>query len=64
MKSIYFFILTLLSLAFVSCSEDTVDGNAKGTLTGSVRLEASNEPLANVKITTTHLLSLSAKKRI
>lgn len=53
MKSLYFFILTLLSLAFVSCSEDTVDGNAKGTLTGSVRLEASNEPLANVKITTT-----------
>ena len=44
MKSLYFFILTLLSLSFVSCSEDTVDGNAKGTLTGSVRLEASNEP--------------------
>src|SRR5690606_35331837 len=33
--------------------EDVIDGNAKGTLTGSVRLEATNEPLANVKITTT-----------
>lgn len=52
MKSIYF-ILTLFSLTLISCSEDVIDGNAKGTLTGSVRLESSNEPLANVKITTT-----------
>ncbi|RRA95433.1 carboxypeptidase regulatory-like domain-containing protein [Paenimyroides viscosum] len=53
MKSIYFLIITFLSLIFISCSEDVIDGNAKGTLTGSVRLEATNEPLANVKITTT-----------
>ena len=38
---------------FVSCSEDVIDGNARGTVTGSVRIESSNEPLENVKISTT-----------
>jgi len=52
MKSIYY-IITLLSLFFVSCSEELIDGNARGTVTGSVRLESSNEPLENVKISTT-----------
>lgn len=53
MKSIYLYIIVLTSLIFAGCSEDEIDGNAKGTLTGSVRLEASNEPLKNVKISTT-----------
>src|SRR5690606_8089755 len=52
MKSIYY-IITLLSLFFVSCSEELIDGNARGTVTGSVRLESSNEPLENVNISTT-----------
>lgn len=54
MKYTYsFIVLTLLSLTFLGCSEDLLDGNAKATLTGSVRMEASNEPLENVKISTT-----------
>lgn len=53
MKSIYLYIIVLTSLIFAGCSEDEIDVNAKGTLTGSVRLEASNEPLKNVKISTT-----------
>ncbi|WCM43349.1 carboxypeptidase regulatory-like domain-containing protein [Flavobacterium sp. CBA20B-1] len=53
MKSIYYYIIIAFSLVFASCSEDTIDGNAQATLTGSVRLEASNEPLKNVKISTT-----------
>lgn len=54
MKSTYYiYIITLLSLFFVSCSEELIDGNARGTLTGSVRFESSNEPLENVKISTT-----------
>lgn len=40
-------------MIFAGCSEDEIDGNAKGTLTGSVRLEETNEPLKNVKISTT-----------
>lgn len=52
MKSIHY-IIALLSVFFVSCSEDVIDGNARGTVTGSVRIESSNEPLENVKISTT-----------
>ena len=48
----YCFFL-IISLIFFGCSEDLIDGNAKGTLTGSVRMETSNEPMKNVKITTT-----------
>lgn len=52
MKTIHLiYILAFFSL--IGCSEDLLDGNEKGTLRGSVRLELSNEPLANVKITTT-----------
>ncbi len=48
-----FYIFSILSLFILSCSEDLLDGTEQGTLRGSVRLELSNEPLANVKITTT-----------
>lgn len=53
MKSIYYYFIFLLSLCLVSCSEEVIDGNAKGTLTGTVRIEKNNEPLKNVKISTT-----------
>lgn len=47
------FIYILLTFSFIACSEDLIDGNEKGTLKGSVRLELTHEPLVNVKITTT-----------
>lgn len=46
-------ILFILSLFLINCSEDVLDGNEKGTLKGTVRLQFTNEPLENVKITTT-----------
>lgn len=49
-KIILFSIFTIL---LFGCSEDLLDGTQKGTIKGSVRLELTNEPLANVKITTT-----------
>lgn len=42
----------LLSFLLFACSEDVIDGDERGTIRGSVRLALSNEPLANVKITT------------
>lgn len=48
--------LILLSIfvgLLFGCSEDILDGTQKGTIKGSVRLELTHEPLANVKITTT-----------
>lgn len=51
MKAIKFFSIFLLLL--FACSEDTVDNNMTGTIKGSVRIDLSNEPLENVKITTT-----------
>ena len=44
--------LTILTIFLFGCSEDLLDGSEQGTLKGSVRLELTNEPLANVKITT------------
>lgn len=52
MRQIFNYI-TLFSLLLTGCSEELIDGNARATLTGSVRMEPSNEPLANVKISTT-----------
>ena len=43
---------TILTIFLFGCSEDLLDGSEQGTLKGSVRLELTNEPLANVKITT------------
>lgn len=50
MKSFYITILAI-SLIFFSCTEDNIDLGS-GTLTGTVRMISSNEPLTNVKITT------------
>jgi len=44
--------LTIFTIFLFGCSEDLLDGSEQGTLKGSVRLELTNEPLANVKITT------------
>lgn len=51
MKKILF--LSIFSILLLGCSEDLLDNDAKGTLKGTSRLDLSNEPLANVKITTT-----------
>ncbi|MBA5629741.1 carboxypeptidase regulatory-like domain-containing protein [Moheibacter lacus] len=51
MKNLY--IISILTIFLFGCSEDLLDGTEKGTLKGSVRLDLTNEPLANVKITTT-----------
>lgn len=51
MKTIHFIYIFSVML-LLGCSEDLIDGNEKGTLYGSVRLELTNEPLVNVKITT------------
>ncbi len=45
------FLLILTTLGF-SCSEDLIDNEGVGSLKGSVRMERTNEPLENVKITT------------
>src|SRR5690625_5574027 len=52
MKTILFIYLFSLIL-LLGCSEDLIDGNEKGTLYGTVRLELTHEPLVKVKITTT-----------
>lgn len=46
-------LYTVLCLFLLSCSEDLIDDNYRGTLKGTVRTELDNEPLENVKITTT-----------
>lgn len=51
MKAIHYLYIFLLLL--ISCSEDTVDNDVKGTIKGSVRVDLTNEPLENVKISTT-----------
>ncbi|MET3732764.1 carboxypeptidase regulatory-like domain-containing protein [Moheibacter stercoris] len=51
MKTIH--ILSIFLFLLFGCSEDLVESNAKGTIKGSVRIDLTNEPLENVKITTT-----------
>lgn len=51
MKTIH--ILSIFLLLLFGCSEDLVESDAKGTIKGSVRIDLTNEPLENVKITTT-----------
>src|SRR5690606_26385069 len=46
-------LLSIFTILLFGCSEDLLDGTQKVTLKESVRLELTNEPLANVKITTT-----------
>src|SRR5690606_37994608 len=51
MKNLIF--IYIISLLLFGCTEDLLETDKKGTLTGTVRLELTNEPLENVKITTT-----------
>lgn len=44
--------LLLVVLVTFSCSEDKIENGATGTITGSVVANGSNEPLANVRIST------------
>lgn len=59
MKTLYKSIaLTFLfSFAFTACSEDTLNDSGEGTITGTVVLEGTNEPLENVRISTTPVSS-------
>lgn len=45
-------LLAIFTVLLLGCSEDVLDNDAKGTLKGTVRLHLTNEPLQNVKITT------------
>ncbi|WP_144959203.1 carboxypeptidase regulatory-like domain-containing protein [Gillisia sp. Hel_I_86] len=49
LKIIFIFFLLAVVL---SCSEDTIDSLGNGTITGTVVKEGSNEPIENVKIST------------
>lgn len=51
MKKVILYLI--LSTFLLSCSEELIDDNYRGTLRGTVRTELDNEPLENVKITTT-----------
>ena len=44
--------LLLIVVGYSSCSEDTIDLVGKGSLTGNVVADATNEPLPNVRIST------------
>lgn len=53
MKKIHFLILTMIvAIAFTSCSEDTIDVELRGSLTGTVTNDETGEPLEGVTITT------------
>ena len=47
-----FMVLLLIACILTGCSEDTIDGFVKGTLTGIVVENGTNVPLENVKIST------------
>lgn len=53
MKNFIYIICGLVFSTFVSCSEDGIDDSGIGRLTGTVVAINTNEPLQNVKITTT-----------
>ncbi|MBL7471281.1 carboxypeptidase regulatory-like domain-containing protein [Robertkochia sediminum] len=46
-------LFTLVFSGITACSEDTIDVSGEGTLTGKVVTAVGNEPLENVKISTT-----------
>jgi predicted DNA binding protein len=50
-KQIYFIIVAVLCLT-TNCTEETLDINGKGTITGTVVQDATFQPLSNVKIST------------
>ncbi|UZH56086.1 carboxypeptidase regulatory-like domain-containing protein [Salinimicrobium tongyeongense] len=53
MKTFFKYITIAGLLLLISCSEDTVGESLTGTISGKVVENSSNEPLENVKITTT-----------
>jgi len=48
----YFFITMTLSIGVISCSEDTIDEQQTGSISGMVIAAADDMPLANVEIST------------
>ncbi|MFD0964124.1 carboxypeptidase regulatory-like domain-containing protein [Pseudofulvibacter geojedonensis] len=52
MKKIIKYISLSILLLVSSCSEDSLDATGFGTITGTVVLKGSNEPVENVKIAT------------
>ncbi len=48
----YYFIFSCLIFFVTGCSEDTIDDNGLGNITGIVVEEGTNDPVANVKIST------------
>lgn len=53
MKKIIKYSWLIIVFLLCSCSEDPIDESKKGTITGKVVNQGSNEPLNNVKIETT-----------
>lgn len=52
MKKTTLLFISLFACLLTGCSEDTIDVSAMGTITGTVVLEGTNDPLENVKIST------------
>lgn len=59
MKALYksIALLLLISFAFAACSEDTLNDSGEGTITGTVVIEGTNEPMENVRVSTTPVSS-------
>ena len=53
----YLKLLCLLLVVLVGCNEDRIDENDFGSITGKVVKEGTNEPLENVRISTTPVTS-------
>lgn len=53
MKKIITYFFLAASLCYYGCSEDRIEGTGEGKLTGTVVIKTTNEPVENVKITTT-----------
>lgn len=50
--TIKIYLVLLISLLFVGCSEELVDRISSGNVKGTVVKHGTNEPLANIKVTT------------
>lgn len=59
MKTLYksIALMFLIGLTFTACSEETLNDSGEGTITGTVVQEGTNEPLENVRISTTPVSS-------
>lgn len=53
MKINKYISLLLVMILFIGCSEDTIDSMGVGVITGTVVTKGSNEPIENVRISTT-----------